>query len=324
MQYNIDRNLESRIDKERYIDKWFYTDDEYAFQVIGVWEDSIAGLPKRYVIQFEDGTQGLAFGSAINTGKIKYTGTRRNSNKDIKTALLVSDIHFCYEDKDCLSILYQIAEEYKYIIDEVIDLGDAINNNALSKFIDIEPKKYTLLEEIKAYEQHMNNLKKLLPYSKFTILEDNHYHLRKERWIAENPQLAGLIPDIGKMFDNIIPHAIPYKPFGQNRFGLIHGNNYGKFFTKANLELYNMDIICGHTHTMQAYISSSGRDNVPPLRSYGIPCMSIRQRYMQGVPTRQVGGFAILTYDQCSNNYNIEYILVEEGRAIFRGKVYNS
>lgn len=324
MEYRIDKSIESRIDRYRYIGKQFATNKGFSYKVLGVWDKSNSGEPKRYVVEFNDGSQNIALGSSIKDGTIKYTGKQLEPKKEIYTALLVSDIHFCYEDKDCISILYQIAEDYKYQIDELIDLGDGINNNALSRFVDIEPNKYTLLDEINAYANHMYILRNILKKSKFTILEDNHYHLRKERWIAENPSLAGLIPDIGKLFDEIVSHAVPYKPFGQGRFGLIHGTNYGKFFTKANLESYGMDIICGHTHTVQTYVSSSGRDGMPPLRSYGIPCMSIRQRYMQGVPTRQVGGFAILTYDSKTDNYNIEYVLVEGKRAIFRGKIYES
>lgn len=324
MRYSIDKNLESRIDRDRYIGKEFTTNKGYKYIVVGVWEHSPIGHKKRYVIEFlHNREQKICYSSVINSGEIACT-PEPNKQNNIKTILLTSDIHFCYQDNDILNILYQITTEYKDQIDEFVDLGDGINNNALSKFIDIEPEKFTLAQELSKYEEHIKYMRFLLPKSKFVILEDNHYHLRKEKYIAENPMLAGLLPDIGLLFDEIIPHAIPYQPFDQHRFGLIHGINYGKFFTKQNLELYGMDIICGHTHTMQSYVSSSGRDLRPPLRSYGIPCMSKRQRYVQGRPTRQVGGFAVLTYDTITTNYNIEYVLVEDKRAIFRGKIYES
>lgn len=325
--FNIDKNLESRIDRDRYIGKTFKTNKGYEYKVVGVWEHSPLGRKKRYVIQFlNSDVRAIAYASTIKSGNIRYKSQDKDSAKpnSIKTALLMSDIHFKYEDKDVLSIFYQIAEDLSTEISELIDLGDGINNNALSKFVDIEVNKYTLMEEIIAYKEHIIKLRKLLPSSKFVIIEDNHYHLRKEKFLAENPALIGLIPDIGALFNEIVPHAVPYKPFNQRRFGIIHGINYGKFFTKQNLEMYQMDLICGHTHTMQVYVSASGRDTMPPLRSYGIPCMSIRQRYMQGRPTRQVGGFAVLTYDSDTDNYSVEYVLVEKGKAIFRGKQYSA
>lgn len=328
MEYRIDTRLESRIDRERYIGKAFKTNQGYNYLVLGVWEHSPIGKEKRYVIEFEDGEQAIVYSSTIKNGsigKVNKENLLLRQEQPIKTALLMSDLHFCYVDMDCLDIFYQIANEYKDEIDELIDLGDGINNNSLSKFVDIEPKQYTLIEELNAYQSHINRTKSILnKNTKFVVLQDNHFHLRKERWLAENPMLSGLIPDLSPLFDVEVEHGVPYMPFNNNRFGLIHGISYGKFFTKQHIEQYGIDIICGHTHTMQMYVSSSGRQNVNPIRSYGVPCMSIHQRYMQGRPTRQVCGFAMLTYDTSNENYNIEYIVVENKSALFRGKKYVS
>lgn len=328
MDYRIDTRLESRIDRERYIGKQFTTNQGYDYIVLGVWEYSPIGKEKRYVIEFEDGEQSLAYSSTIKNGSIgKYKGMKLHIKRDkpIKTILLMSDLHFCYEDKDCLDIFYQVASDLRDEIDELVDLGDGINNNSLSKFIDIEPTQYTLIEEVEAYRNHIMKMKEILNKdTKFVVLQDNHFHLRKERWLAENPMLRGLIPDLSPLFDIEVEHGVPYMPFNQNRFGLIHGISYGKFFTKQHIEQYGIDIICGHTHTMQMYTSSSGRVNVHPIRSYGVPCMSKHQRYMQGRPTRQICGFGVLTYDTGTNNYNIEYVIVENKSAIFRGKKYES
>lgn len=328
MDYKIDTRLESRIDRERYIGKQFTTNQGYNYIVLGVWEHSPMGREKRYVIEFEDGEQSLVYSSTIKNGKIrKCKGIKSQPipHKEIRTVLLMSDLHFCYEDKDCLNIFYQIANDIKNEVDELIDLGDGINNNSLSKFIDIELTQYTLVEEINAYKEHILKMKDILnKNTKFVVLQDNHFHLRKERWLAENPMLKGLIPDLSPLFDVEVEYGVPYLPFNQHRFGLIHGISYGKFFTKQHIEQYGIDIICGHTHTMQMYASSSGRVNVNPIRSYGIPCMSKHQRYMQGRPTRHICGFAILTYDTKTENYNIEYVIVENKSAIFRGKRYVS
>lgn len=328
MEYRIDTRLESRIDRERYIGKEFITNQGNKYVVLGVWEHSPIGKEKRYIIEYEDGQQAIAYSSTIKNGSIAkpiIPEVRIRRMPILRTALLMSDLHFCYEDKHCVDIFYQIAEVIKDEIDELIDLGDGINNNSLSKFIDIEPQQFTLIEEIEAYRNHINKLKGILKEStKFVVLQDNHFHLRKERWLAENPMLKGLIPDLSPLFDEEVEHGVPYMPFGQHRVGLIHGISYCKFFTKQHIEQYGIDIICGHTHTMQLYTSSSGRQNVNPIRSYGVPCMSIHQRYVQGRPTRQVCGFAVLTYDMGSDNYNIEYVIVENQMAIFRGKKYFS
>jgi len=204
----------------------------------------------------------------------------------IQTAVVVGDIHFCYEDKE----------------------------------------QYTLYEEIEAYRSHMLHVKDILHEdTKYIVTEDNHFHLRKKRFLSENPAFRGLIPDLSDIFNKEIPHAQLYFPFGQDRFGCIHGVSFAKYFTRNHLDMYGRyDVICGHTHTMQSFVSSSGTINDEARRSYGIPSMCKRMSYVNGIPTRQMNGFAVITYDENTNNYNIEYIIVEKGSAMFRGKIYNS
>ena len=243
----------------------------------------------------------------------------------IKTAVIVSDIHFCYQDDNALSILYDVLEELGSDVDEFIDLGDGVNNDALSSYTCVEEETHTLYDEIDAYNCHMNIIHSILDndHTKFVVTQDNHFHLRKRRFLAENPAMVGLIPDVSDKFDEEIPHGELYFPFGQTRFGCIHGISFADIFTKIHLNLYGRyDVLCGHTHTIQTYVSSSGTKYEPARRSYGLPCMCKEMAYTNGKPTRQVTGFSVLTYDTVSDNYNIEYVIIEDNRALFRGKIY--
>lgn len=246
-------------------------------------------------------------------------------NKDVRTAVLLSDIHFKYQHDATLDIAYQIIEELKEEIDEVIDLGDGVNNDSLSKYVCYEEKKYNLRDELIAYEEHVAKLRQIVPQAKFVAVEDNHFHLRKKKFLAENPYMKGLIPDISNLLDEVSPHGKLYFPFNQKRVGCIHGISFNDFFTKAHLQRYgSYDVIAGHCHTLQTYVSPSGTDDMQPRRSYGLPSMCKRMEYTMGSPTRQVNGFAILTYNNITDNYNLEYIIVEDNMAIFRGKVYTA
>lgn len=244
--------------------------------------------------------------------------------KDVLTAVIVSDIHFCRESKESVSILYQVLSDIKEEVDEFIDLGDGVNNDALSSYVCVEDKKYTLYEEVVAYKNHMDNVIGFLGKEvKYVVTQDNHFHLRKKRFLAENPAMVGLIPDISDKFDQEVPHGKLYFPFNQNRVGCIHGISINDYFTKKHIEMYGgYDVICGHTHTMQLYVGPSGTTDIPPRRSYGIPSMCSVMEYLNGKPSRQVNGFAVLTYNIESNLYNIEYVVVENSTAMFRGKLY--
>ena len=249
-------------------------------------------------------------------------------NKIVHTAVLVSDIHFNYQNVHALDILYQILGDIKEQIDEYIDMGDGVNNNALSAFRDTETKQFTLAEELSSYKTHMEHIQENILAGediKYVVLNDNHFHLRKKRFLAEYPALKGLIPDLSNNFDEEVEHGKLYFPFENKRVGLIHGVCWNDFFTKAHLQRYGRyDVICGHTHTMQVYTSQSGTVNDPAMRSYGIPSMCNIMSYVDGQPTRQVNGFAVMTYDKDTENYNIEYVVVENGCAMFRGKLYRS
>ena len=83
MDYRIDTRLESRIDRERYIGKQFTTNQGYDYIVLGVWEYSPIGKEKRYVIEFEDGEQSLAYSSTTKNGSIgKYKGINLQIKRD--------------------------------------------------------------------------------------------------------------------------------------------------------------------------------------------------------------------------------------------------
>lgn len=289
---------------------------------------------ERFVV---DNFDGITFGNFNSENKIieedvliktykEYTPRKYKNDKNVQMTILSGDKHFCYEDKDAIDILEQVCKDYREEIDEFIDGGDGINNNALSKFIDGESKKYTLYEEMKAFENHMWRIKDILPDTKFIIVEDNHYHLRKARFLAENPAMVGLLKDINFPFDVKTPHGTPYFPFGQNRIGVIHGLSTNDNFTKAHSQLFKEDIINFHTHGSQHYTCKNGSrsQNKQAQKMWGMPSMCIQMDYMNGRPSRSNTGFGILRYNLEYDLYDLQYIYVENGVAIYNGKTYKS
>ena len=247
-------------------------------------------------------------------------------NKNIKMAILEGDVHFKYEDKHAVDILYQVCEDYKDYIDEFIDGGDGVNNNALSKFVSTEEEEYNLYEEVLAFEEHLWNIKDIIPNAKFVMIEDNHYHLRKKKFLAENPQMKGFLKDINFPFDKVVKHGTPYKPFAQNRVGIIHGLKTTDNFTKAHCQLFKEDIINFHTHTSQHYTAKNGSKilNKYPQKMWGMPSMCKQMDYLNGSPSRMNTGFGVLWYDVENDLYSLTYIFVESNKAIFNGKTYIS
>lgn len=256
----------------------------------------------------------------------KYAPRTFKNNNNLRLAILSGDKHFCYQDKDAIDIMLQVCEDYKDFIDEFIDGGDGINNDALGKFPSTEEKRYTLYDEMVSFEAHLKEVKSIIPKAKFIIVEDNHYHLRKERFLAENPAMRGMLKDIDFPFDVKMPHGSPYHPFGQNRIGVIHGLKTNDNFTKGHSTLFKEDIINFHTHSSQHYTCKNGSKilNKQAQKMWGAPSMCKQMAYMNGSPSRSNTGFIMLWYDLESDNYNLNYVYVEDGVAVLNGKVYKS
>ena len=236
------------------------------------------------------------------------------------TALLVGDEHWSYQCDQSINIVYQFVEKHKNEIDEVVFGGDGIDASALGKHLNLEEKKNDLYTEMEAFKNYAEKIKSMIPNAKMSALEDNHYHLRKARFIAENPAMKNMIKDIKFNFNVVVKHGKPYFPlneYGNNLIAGIHGIFFNDVFTKNNTMNYPYHMLQFHTHTIQMYKGNNG------LISYGMPCLCKKEMaYLQGRPTRWENGFGVLKYFPKEHRYTIEYCIIRDGIGIYRDEVY--
>lgn len=252
---------------------------------------------------------------------VSKSATSRNcKSKKVYKALLLGDIHFGYPSEESLSIFTQLAVDLKDEIDEVVYFGDCVDNSALSGYPNFEEDRYTLAEELEMFDRHLYDIKAILPAAKFSLLEDNHYDGRYNKFVALHPGLRGSIKEQRFMFDVVAKHGKPYYPlcqFGQDKIGAIHGIDFSDVFTKKLTLNYATDMIQGHTHVHQMYAGNN------KLRGYGLPAMCrVDMGYLNGRPCRWTNGFAVLSWYPEEKVYSLEYVIVEGGVAVYRDKVY--
>jgi len=252
----------------------------------------------------------------------KDTFNASSNKKDVYTAILLGDEHFCYEDKPSINIVYNFIEKHKENIDEILFGGDGIDASSWGKHLNLESEKHDLYKEMETFKTYAQKIRNIVPKAKFSIVEDNHYHLRKDRFIAENPAMRNMIKDIKFDFDEITKHGKPYFPlheYGNNIIAGIHGIYFNDVFTKNNTVNYSTDLFQFHTHTIQTYKGNNG------ITSYGIPCLCKKEMaYLQGRPTRWENGFGILKYFPKKNRYSIEYCIIKQGIGVYRDELYTS
>lgn len=246
----------------------------------------------------------------------------KGQEKVCYTALLVGDEHWSYQCDQSINIVYQFVEKHKNEIDEVVFGGDGIDASSLGKHLNLEENRNDLYTEMEAFKNYAEKIKSIIPNAKMSALEDNHYHLRKARFIAENPAMKNMIKDIKFNFNVVAKHGKPYFPlneYGNNLIAGIHGIFFNDVFTKTNTMNYPCHILQFHTHTIQMYKGNNG------MISYGMPCLCKKEMaYLQGRPTRWENGFGVLKYFPKEHRYTIEYCIIRDGIGIYRDEVYKA
>ena len=234
----------------------------------------------------------------------------------MKIALTFGDLHIPYVAKGVCDIIFQISKDYKF--DEIIYSGDMVDASQLStKFVNTETYQISLNEEMEMFEDFTKRLRKISPKSKYIMLKDNHFDKRLELYLAMNPALDGMIKEYDFGIHETSEYNVPYFPFGQRKLGMIHGDICSDNFSKALTTMYTHDIITFHTHTSQQYTNKNG------VTAYGIGCTcKLNMAYRHNAPTRWKNEIAVITYCERTNQYNIERIPINNGKAFFRGKVY--
>ena len=152
-------------------------------------------------------------------------------------------------------------------------------------------------------------------------MEGNHEY-RVELLSQSSPQMEGLVEPENNL------DLSKYKMTGYNKhinFGklyIIHGDHYNIHFAKKNLQEYNTNIFCFHTHKLQCHSKCSPVDKQPKV-SYGVPCMcDLNPLWMRNRPSSWMNGFLVF-YVLPNNNFHFEIPLVIGGKSIIQGKLYS-
>ena len=271
---------------------------------------------------------------------------------EFSTTVVVPDLQIPFEDPRALEVLYQIVAELKP--DNIVQLGDAIDLTAYSRFMDSEIYADTTFEAACRTLAFFTRLRHLAPAARIVMLEGNH-EARLPRDILTNHRRNFNIPPADDPKGDpllSVPRMVGLKSvdvdyvpgYPNNRYWIndqlqiIHGATTGRNESKRVNFQEKISTIFGHTHrlghdkqTINTRDSGEYRvtQNAGTLSRIDTHVPSTKAGYDLG--GNPVGGhhenwqqgFCIVTHNK--DQFFIEEVAINtfDGySALFRGKIY--
>ncbi len=266
----------------------------------------------------------------------------RPANLREDVTVILPDIHFPYEDKDCMSVVAQAIAHFRPA--RVVQLGDMLDCAAFSahdgKTLD-EMRGYDFegmeLEPARAFVREC-----LKHCGEFVYIQGNHEY-RVERWLLRNPTPLAANAAWGSMriehlFNNVELGVaadrisfLPYQPAQKDAAHgyavtpdsiAVHSWSIATHAAAQHLRIAKtMSVHFGDTHRRD---NATTRDpftgRIIEANSYGCLCKLIPLYATNGKPTEWVNGFGVLFQsDVDPMDWELSKPKIVNGRAILDG-----
>ncbi len=237
-------------------------------------------------------------------------------------AVVLSDLHYNYHDPKYISIATKLIKQLKP--DHVIQGGDALDASGISSYLKPADKQIRFFNEIEAYNEQLDEWQAVMKKgSYFHQLEGNHTE-RLTRFISKNcreiHELIKPIPELLRLKERsksgvkFIWH--PLNQYDSCQIGDVtfhHGTYFDKNIAVSNLTRYPMKFIQFHAHRFA--FASNGK--------YWSACLGhgsdAKKTAHINAPNDWQQCIGVVTW--LNGKGSLEPILVNNGEAIFRGKV---
>ena len=259
--------------------------------------------------------------------------TAERSPSRVFQSVHYSDLHLPFHDERALAILYAILEDVQP--DIVVDHGDTIDCQEISKYPKDPARRIALKEEIRMGAEHFAKVTELTPDAKHIWCEGNHEErLKRLIWgLAENRQ-AGEILTLPQVSEALAWGSL----LGLTELGwdIVHYPSHRLLFDKlilthgekvraqsgqsekAELEHYSKSGLSGHTHRI-GYYGKKTYDG--QLGWWGLGCLcAIRTHYVSFPNWQQ--GLAVVVWSEDRKSFAVERVRIFDGVAYFRGRRY--
>ena len=239
------------------------------------------------------------------------------------TDFIISDVHVPYQDPKAVGVMLKMLRYFRP--NNVIINGDALDCVQLSRFSrdPMEP------ESFKAHLVELCNIiRQIQKYSNVVYIEGNH-EARVQKYINDRaPELHGIVSIEGLLARRLADpieyvRTTPGESMRTWNDDLLIGH-FGKaakntcYTVKLLVEKYMTNVVQAHTHRLGEYAIRGYHDT---LRGWECGCLCDLDPSYVAKPNWQQG---FLVYTGNQDRWNMEIVHIEDGEAMFRGKVYKA
>ena len=240
--------------------------------------------------------------------------------------IIISDIHLSEDEPEntAYTLVKKIAKKEKF--DCVINLGDMIDFEYLSSFVEGMPgitEGSRLATDMKTLDTELAFWRKNTKESIF--LQGNHC-FRLDRFLEKNPLLKGALTTVKEICDKNDTQYIPLtsQPYEYiEGLYISHGVQLSKYCFAQNAERAGKSIITGHSHRGGSYFYRYPDGRVINGTSLGT-LGPLDPAYIK-TPTRIAGwiqSFGVLYIE--GDDWQLDHIVIKDGKScILNGKKYS-
>ena len=241
------------------------------------------------------------------------------------TDFIISDLHVPFHDPQAMGVMMKMLRYYKP--KNVVMNGDMLDCVSLSRFSKEPQEPEAFKAQLVELCGYINQIQRI---SKVTYIEGNH-EARMGKYINDNaPELSGLL-SMESLLARYLKKKITYIrttpgesmiTWGANDDILIgHFQKASKhtcYTVKLLVERFMTNVVQAHTHRLGQYA----------IRGYGYTyrgfeggCLCDLNPSYTMCPNWQQG---FLVYSEAAGMWNMESVSIHEGKALFRGKVFEA
>lgn len=256
------------------------------------------------------------------------------------TSVHWGDVHIPFEDQRALNILYQITEDLKpeelYASGDILDFWE-ISSHRPPKEQNLKPEEIGLQNQVDGAAEHASIMMNAAEPD-YAEWRDGNHEDRFDRTLLDmqrDPKLRHLL-HLTRVQEALDLHYIlgledqgwevrRYEDdptILHDKLALIHGNKTTKWFTRSLLNKFGKSVLTFHAHRFQNYTK---RDLKGQEAGFGVGCLCTLNPHYQQMPDWHQG-FAVVERTRMNGEwyFDVEFVRIHDGKAIFRGNSYEA